>query len=73
MSVRLKDIREDRDLSQKTVADLLNVRQNTYSQYESGKRQIPIESLIKLAAVYQVSVDYMLELTDTPTPYPRKK
>lgn len=71
--MRLKDIREDRDLSQKTVADLLNVRQNTYSQYESGKRQIPIESLIKLAAVYQVSVDYMLELTDTPTPYPRKK
>ena len=71
--MRLKDIREDRDLSQKTVADLLNVRQNTYSQYESGKRQIPIESLIKLAVVYQVSVDYMLELTDTPTPYPRKK
>lgn len=71
--MRLKDIREDRDISQQTVAAYLNIKQNTYSQYENGKRQLPLDSLIKLARYYGVSADYILELTDEPTPYPRKK
>lgn len=71
--MRLKDIREDRDISQQTVAAYLNIKQNTYSQYENGKRQLPLDSLIKLARFYGVSADYILELTDEPTPYPRKK
>ena len=71
--MRLKDIREDRDISQQTVAAYLNIKQNTYSQYENGKRQLPLDSLIKLARFYGVSADYILELTEEPTPYPRKK
>ena len=69
--MRLKDLREDRDISQSTVANYLNIRQNTYSQYENGKRQIPIDCLIKLAVLYCVSTDYILELTDNPTPDPK--
>lgn len=71
--MRLKDIREDADVTQKTVADYLHIRQNTYSQYENGQRQLPNEALIKLALFFNVSADYILELTDIPTPYPRKK
>ena len=58
-------------LTQKTVADFLHVRQNTYSQYETGQRQIPIDNLIELADFYKVSVDYLLGLTDEETRYPR--
>lgn len=71
--MRLKDIREDRDLKQIQIAILLNCRQNTYQQYESGKRQIPIDSLKKLAIFYNTSIDYLIELTDEIKPYPRKK
>lgn len=71
--MRLKDLREDADLTQKTVADILHIRQNTYSQYENGQRQIPIDCLISLSDLYSVSVDYILGLTDTKTQYPRKK
>ena len=53
MKLRLKDLREDADLSQKDIATVLNVRQNTYSQYETGIRQIPIDCLIKLALYYR--------------------
>lgn len=71
--MRLRDLREDQDLSQSQLAAYLHVRQNTYSQYETGQRQIPIELLVQLAAFYDTSVDYLLELTDEPAPYPRKK
>ena len=70
--MRLKDIREDRDITQKEIADYLHVRQNTYSQYESGKRQLPIEVLIALARFYQVTTDYLLGLSDVPDPYNEK-
>lgn len=70
--MRLRDLREDHDLTQKALADYLHIRQNTYSQYETGQRQIPIECLINLALFYQTSVDYILELTDQYQPYPRK-
>ena len=67
--MRLKDIREDRDITQKEIADYLHIKQNTYSQYESGKRQLPIEALIALADYYHVSTDYLLGVSDIPNPY----
>lgn len=58
--MRLKDLREDNNLTQTQIANLLNVKQNTYSQYENGKRDIPIELLWKLADFYNTSVDYLI-------------
>lgn len=69
--MRLRDLREDRDLSKRAVAKLLHIRQNTYSQYETGHRQIPIALLIELSAFYGTSVDYLLGLTNEIKPYPR--
>ena len=62
--MRLKDLREDSDLTQQAVANFLNIKQSTYSQYENEKRQIPIEALIKLAGYYKVSTDYILGISD---------
>ncbi|MCI6734568.1 MAG: helix-turn-helix domain-containing protein [Clostridiales bacterium] len=62
--MRLKELREENKYTQQYVADILNIRQNTYSQYENEKREIPIRALIVLAKLYDVSVDYILELTD---------
>lgn len=69
--MRLRDIREDRDISQKTLAEYLHIGQNTYSQYENGKRQLPLDILIRLAVYFNTSTDYILGLTDEPKPYPR--
>jgi transcriptional regulator with XRE-family HTH domain len=71
--MRLRDIREDHDVMQKALADYLNIRQNTYSQYENGQRQIPINALISLAFYFDTSTDYILGITDVSTPYPRSK
>ena len=71
--MRLKDIREDNDITQKTLSEYLNIKQNTYSQYETGQRQIPIEALIKLAIYFDTSTDYILGLTDVYEHYPRSK
>lgn len=73
MLQRLRDFREDRDISQKQMAELLNVAQTTYSDYERGKINIPLETLKKLALFFDTSIDYLLELTDVSSPYPRKK
>ena len=70
---RIRDLREDSDLKQQTLADYLNIRQNTYSQYENGARQIPIPFLIRLAFFYDTSTDYLLGLTDEKEPYPRRQ
>lgn len=67
--MRLKELREDSDITQKYLAELLHIKQNTYSQYENGLRQIPIEVLIQLAKFYKTSLDYLVGLTDDPTPY----
>ena len=67
--MRIKDLREDADLTQKEVANYLHVKQNTYSQYENGHRQLPIECLIALARLYHTSTDYILGLTDQKKPY----
>ena len=69
--MRLKDIREDKDITQKEISDFLHIKQNTYSQYENGQRQIPVSILIKLAEYYNTSVDYLLKLTDEKKPYKR--
>jgi transcriptional regulator with XRE-family HTH domain len=70
--MRLKDLREDSDITQKSIAEYLHVKQNTYSQYENGQRQIPIDMLIALAKYYETSIDYIVGLTDIKTPYPYK-
>ena len=70
--VRLKDLREDSDITQKQLADYLNIKQNTYSQYETEQRQLPLDALIKLALYFNTSTDYILELTSERKPYPRK-
>lgn len=61
---RLRDLREDNDLLQKQVAQILGISQQYYSEYEKGNRTIPISHLIKLAKYYRTSVDYIVGLTD---------
>lgn len=67
--MRIRDLREDNDLTQKEIADFLHIKQNTYSQYETGKRQLSIDILIALAHYYNTSTDYILGLTDETKPY----
>ena len=67
--MRIRDLREDMDLTQKDIAEYLHVKQNTYSQYENGQRQLPIDFLIALARFYKTSTDYILGLTDEKRPY----
>ena len=69
--LRIKDLREDKDMLQKDVAALLNVSQTNYSKYELGKINIPINTLKKLALIFDTSVDYLLGLTNEIKPYPR--
>lgn len=69
---RLRDLREDLDLSQKKLAQYLQVHQTTYSDYELGKLNIPVPVLHMLADYYNVSVDYLLGRTPTKLPYPKK-
>ncbi len=61
---RIRDLREDRDLTQRQMAEILYCSQQVYSNYELGQRDIPTELLIKLSRFHGVSVDYILELTD---------
>jgi transcriptional regulator with XRE-family HTH domain len=70
MRLRIRDIREDHDLSQKQVAELLMCDQSLYSKYERQEREIPLNLMIKLAAYYHVSIDYLTGLTNQKTPYP---
>lgn len=70
--VRIRNLREDKDLYQKDVAKMLGISQQYYSEYESGNRAIPIFHLIKLAEFYNVSIDYIVRLTDNTKPYSRK-
>lgn len=71
---RIRDLREDHDLNQKAVADMLGMSQTGYSKYETGENYIPTDILIRLAQFYDTSVDYLLEQTDEPRRYkPAKK
>ena len=69
----LRALREDRDISQSDMAQMLNIHQTTYSDYELGRVNIPTATLIALAQFYNTSVDYILGLTDEQKPYHRKK
>ncbi|WP_430597775.1 helix-turn-helix domain-containing protein [Enterococcus sp. AZ177] len=73
MYYRIRNLREDKDLSQEQLAKFLNVSQTTYSRYETGNIDIPSQSLIKLAQYYSTSVDYLLNLTDIKIPYDKRK
>ena len=66
---RLKDLREDHDLSQQAIADYLGMKQPQYSRFERGLRDIPTDVLIRLALFYKTSTDYILGLTDHSKPY----
>ena len=71
MYPRIRDLRNDSDLNQTEVAKMLGMSQTGYSKYETGENDIPTEILIKPAAFYDTSVDYLLGLTPERTPYPR--
>lgn len=69
---RLRDLREDRDLKQKDLAGILKIHQTTYSDYELGRLNIPVQALHELADFYGVSTDYLLGRTYEKKPYPRR-
>lgn len=69
--MKLRELREDRDFTQQEIANVLNCKQNTYQQYESEKRQLPLEALRKLCLFYGISADYILDLPDS-LEYPKR-
>lgn len=73
MNLRIRDLREDKDLKQAALAEYLLCDQSLYSKYERGERELPLRLAVKLSEYYGVSVDYLVGLTDVSTPYPRKK
>lgn len=73
MKTRIRNLREDNDLTQKELSHLLNISQVAYSYYELNKRSIPLELLSKLADFYNTSVDYLLYKTDEIKPYKKSK
>ncbi len=73
MYPRIRDLRNDRDMTQKELAEHFGMSQTGYSKYETGENDIPTETLIKLAVFHKTSIDYLLGLTDVREPYPRKK
>lgn len=68
---RIRNLREDRDLTQTDLANYLNVTQRTYSRYENNERSIPVETLSKLADYHNTSLDYLIGRTDIINPYPK--
>lgn len=70
---RIRNLREDKDLTQAYMGKVLNITQKTYSRYENDERAIPIEILSKIADFHETSVDYLIERTDIKKPYPRKQ
>ena len=68
MRLRIRDLREDADLTQRQVAEELMCDQSLYSKYERGERPLPLEAAVRLALFYKTSLDYLVGLTDDPTP-----
>lgn len=73
MTYRIRDLREDRDLSQKSIAEMLHVHQTTYSDYELGNLNVPVTSLLQLTDFYNTGIDYFVGRTDEVTPYTKSK
>ena len=69
MYPRIRDLREDKDMTQTAIANILKMSQTGYSKYETGENDIPTNILIKLAKFYKTSTDYILGLTNNPNPY----
>lgn len=69
---RIRNLREDHDLTQQNIADILHIGQRTYSDYESGKTRIPVDSLLILARYYDVSMDYITGASNKKTKYPKE-
>ena len=69
MKLRIRDVREDRDYTQKYVSSYLMCDQSLYSKYERGERPIPLDIMIKLARLYDVSIDYLVGITENPKRY----
>ena len=70
---RLEDLRIDNDKTQAAIAEYLGCQREVYRRYEKGTRQIPVDLLIKLSLFYNVSIDYMVGITNTKKPYPKSK
>lgn len=73
MKYRIKDLREDNDLKQKHIAEMLHIHQTTYSDYELGNLNVPVSVLCRLADFYGTSIDYLVGRTDEKKPYPKAK
>lgn len=73
VDLKIRDLREDNDLSQSKVAQYLMCDQSLYSKYERGERDLPLRLAVQLAEYYGVSVDYLVGLTDEVAPYPRRR
>lgn len=73
MRLRIRDMREDQDISQQQIANYLMCDQSLYSKYERGERTVPLEIMVKLADYYHTSIDYLVGITDQKAPYPRSK
>lgn len=71
MKYRIKDLREDNDLKQRNIAEMLNIHQTTYSDYELGNLNIPVSVLCRLADFYDTSIDYLVGRTNIKKPYPK--
>lgn len=69
---RIRDLREDKDMNQTQIAEILHTSQTVYSRYERGERPLPIECLIKLCKFYNTSPEYILGFTNIPKPLPKK-
>lgn len=69
MRLRIRDCREDRDLTQRQMAAFLHCDQSLYSKYERGERDVPLHVMIRLADYYHTSIDYLIGRTDNPEPY----
>ena len=72
MYPRIRDLREDSDRSQTELAKLLGMSQTGYSKYETGENDVPVAILEKLADLYHTSVDYLVDYTNDPRPYPKR-
>lgn len=73
MYERIRNMREDKDITQAQMAEFLSIHQTTYSDYELGNLNIPVPMLDKIADLFETSIDYLVDRTDEKTPYPHKK
>ncbi|MHB8075632.1 helix-turn-helix domain-containing protein [Desulfosporosinus fructosivorans] len=72
MYERIRNMREDKDMTQSQMAEYLRIHQTTYSDYEIGKLNIPLQVMNKIADLFETSIDYIVNRTDVKEPYPRK-